>query len=126
MGYDLSRHIVKQELNQAIQTALESREFLSEQTIGAMRKRKLPLETVVKLLHTMTGGSLNRELSNSGIEVSESAFSQRRNKIPSLGYKAMALERKGIQTAPGDAYRETLKRNLTPSREQKRELAPVR
>lgn len=87
MGYDLSRHIVKQELNQAIQTALESREFLSEQTIGAMRKRKLPLETVVKLLHTMTGGSLNRELSNSGIEVSASAFSQRRNKIPSVVFE---------------------------------------
>lgn len=49
-----------------------------------MRKRKLPLETVVKLLHTMTGGSLNRELSNSG---SASAFSQRRDKIPSVVFE---------------------------------------
>ena len=73
---------MKQELNQAIEAALASKEFLSEQAIGAMRKRKLPLETVVKLLHTMTGGSLKRELSNSGIEVSASAFSQRRDKIP--------------------------------------------
>ena len=52
-----------------------------------MRKRKLPLEVVVKLLHTMTGGSLNRELSNGGIEVSASAFSQRRKKIPSTVFE---------------------------------------
>lgn len=87
---DLSRHIVKKELNEAIVDALvPSENRFSMQEADTIRKRKLPLPTVIKLLLSMTGGSLNRELQKSGIEVSSSAFSQRRAKIHSTAFENM-------------------------------------
>ena len=53
------------------------------------RNRKLNPETVISLLLSMQGGSLNRELYNSGIDVTASAFVQQRNKICPLIFESV-------------------------------------
>lgn len=46
------------------------------------RKHKLPPEMLIRLLIGMEGGSLARELHRAGVNVTPSAFSQARGKIP--------------------------------------------
>lgn len=46
------------------------------------RNRKLPAEELLKLLISMNGGSLAKELHDAGISVTPSAFSQRRKQLP--------------------------------------------
>lgn len=46
------------------------------------RKRALPMDTVIRLLLFMQGGSLKKELYDAGVTASASAFVQQRNKIP--------------------------------------------
>lgn len=46
------------------------------------RKNKLPPEAVIRLLIGMEGGSLARELHRAGVNVTPSAFSQAREKVP--------------------------------------------
>ena len=45
------------------------------------RERKLPRKTLINLLLSMQGGSLNKELHEAGIDVTASAFSQQRKKL---------------------------------------------
>ncbi len=49
---------------------------------SAARARKLPPETMLRLLLGMEGGSIDKELAEAGAEVSASAFCQRRAQIP--------------------------------------------
>ncbi|MEG1926565.1 MAG: IS4 family transposase [Ruthenibacterium sp.] len=53
---------------------------------GFTRERKLSCETVMRLLLSMDGGSLARELHKAGIEVTPSAFVQQRHKIASSAF----------------------------------------
>lgn len=53
------------------------------------RERKLPIETIVKLLLSMEGGSLNKELHKNGLDVTPSAFVQQRNKISAQMFHAI-------------------------------------
>lgn len=46
------------------------------------RKRVLTMETTLRLLLSMQGGSLKKELHEAGIDVTASAFVQQRKKIP--------------------------------------------
>lgn len=46
------------------------------------RKRALPMDTVIRLLLSMQGGSLKKELYDAGVTASASAFVQQRSKIP--------------------------------------------
>lgn len=78
---DLSPEIIKTNLNAAIATAIkESVNYLPAKSI-AERNRKLSKETMIKTLLGMDGGSLNKELRRLGLDVSASAFSQRRKAI---------------------------------------------
>ena len=85
--------IVKNELNQAIKDALEANgdQFLYKSPLTAtpIRKSKLPLDTVIKSLLTMDGGSLNREILKQTLDVSASAFSQRRAKLKPAVFEAI-------------------------------------
>ncbi len=46
------------------------------------RTRTLPMHTVIRLLLSMQGGSLKKELYDAGVMATASAFVQQRNKIP--------------------------------------------
>ncbi len=75
--------VISQALDMAIAgTVIQRGEFVND--MGEFtRKRKLPLETTIKLLLSMDGGSLKKELYDSGISVTPSAFVQQRSKISS-------------------------------------------
>lgn len=68
--------VISQALDMAIAgTVIQRGEFVND--MGEFtRKRKLPLETTIKLLLSMDGGSLKKELYDSGIDVTPSAFVQ--------------------------------------------------
>lgn len=73
----------------------------------------------------------NRSYERLGVDASvshESLALQGISRKPTrpLGYKAMALERKGIRTGPGERYREIIERNRAPLRRQERNLDLVR
>jgi hypothetical protein len=51
------------------------------------RKRVLTMDTMIKLLLSMQGGSLKKELYDAGVTVSASAFVQQRDKIPSTVFE---------------------------------------
>ena len=74
--------VIKAELISAISEAIANpdREF-GEQECNFFRKRKLTAEKMVRLLLSMQGGSLNKELYEAGISVTASAFVQRRGKL---------------------------------------------
>ena len=72
---------MKTNLDKAIAAAIRE----NEQEFPAksfMRNTALSAETVIKLMLTMTGGSLSAELHNAGIAVTKSAFSKRRKLVP--------------------------------------------
>lgn len=73
---------IKNHLNTAISQAISNpcKEF-GEQECNFMRKRTLTAEKMIKLLLSMQGGSLNKELYDAGINVTASAFVQQRDKL---------------------------------------------
>ncbi len=68
-------------LNQAIREAVILRGSYSDDIRHFSRNRKLPLETLIRFLLTMTGGTLNRELYDAGLEVAASSFVDRRKQV---------------------------------------------
>ena len=77
--------ILKQELDKAISIAIDKykREYGEVKESNFSRKRILTKETMIKLLLSFGGGSLNKELYEAGINVTASAFSQQRDKLSS-------------------------------------------
>ena len=74
---------LKNLLNRAIKRVVATRGSHSSDLRNFTRVRKLPLESVVTLLHTMDGGSLAKELHKAGIasNPTPAAFIQQRHKI---------------------------------------------
>lgn len=76
--------LMKELLDQAITDAIAMHIEEVEGEHCFIRKRILTREKMIKLLIAMQGGSLNKELYNLGINVSASAFVQRRKQISSV------------------------------------------
>ena len=73
--------LVKEQLNNAIKQIVEQ---CKAENVGQgqfTRDRKLSMETMIKAIISMQGGSLNRELYELGIKVSAAAFSKRRKNL---------------------------------------------
>ncbi len=72
---------LKEKLNTAIQQAVETyfEDFYTSNNFK--RTRKLPLDTMIKLLISMQGGSLQKELHDAKINASAAAFVQQRKKL---------------------------------------------
>lgn len=75
-------YIIKDELNTAITQAIENKnkEF-GEQECNFHRKRILTAEQMIKILLSMQGGSLQKELYDANVKVTASAFVQQRDKL---------------------------------------------
>lgn len=72
---------LKDKLSQSISETVSKRGSYSGDIRNFTRNRKLPMETVIKLLLTMTGGTLSRELYDAGLEIVSSSFVDRRKQI---------------------------------------------
>ena len=68
-------------LNQAIDRAVLLRGSYIDDIRHFSRDRKLPLDALIRFLLTMTGGTLNRELYDAGIEIAASSFVDRRKRV---------------------------------------------
>ena len=68
-------------LNAATAEAVAARGGHAGSSADFTRKRKLPPETMIKLLLSMDGGSLNKELYEAGISVTPSSFVGRRHQL---------------------------------------------
>lgn len=75
-------YLLKDRLNEAMDKAIANYRYDYKNIPHFKRNRKLALEDVVKLLLSMQGGSLKKELHEAGVKASPSAFSQQRQKIP--------------------------------------------
>ncbi len=64
-------------LNQAIERAVLLRGSYIDDIRHFSRDRTLPLDALIRFLLTMTGGTLNRELYDAGIEMAASSFVDR-------------------------------------------------
>ncbi len=99
--------VISQALDMAIAgTVIQRGEFVKD--MGEFtRKRKLPLETTIRLLLSMDGGSLKKELYDSGISVTPSAFVQQRSKISSNLFRQILQDfnRNCTDTATYKGYR---------------------
>lgn len=71
-------------LNNVIEKAAIHRELLSNPITDFTRDRKLSLSTMLKIIISSQGGSINRELYDydNTIDVTSSAFIQQRDKNP--------------------------------------------
>ena len=74
---------------------------------GKYRSRKLDFATLTKLLITMDGGSLAKELHSAGLDVSASAFVQRRKQLECRHFERILEEFNDIceDTATFNGYR---------------------
>ncbi len=72
---------LREKLKIAIKQAIETYYEEHPNTKNFTRNRKLPLETMLKLLISMEGGNLQVELFKAGLDVSAAAFSKQRQKI---------------------------------------------
>lgn len=72
--------IVRAELDEAIRRALKNSTFAA--TEKPLRSRKLTREDTIRFILSMEGGSLQKELYKAGLDVSVSAFVQRRKLLP--------------------------------------------
>lgn len=73
---------LKSRLDTAIRDAVSAYKEDNEGNPCFSRNRVFTMEQVIKLLLSMHGGSLNKELYTAGIKASPSAFSRQRDKIP--------------------------------------------
>ncbi len=78
---------VKETLVSSIQDMMKLHPELFGYDPSTSRNRKLPIETVVRLLISMNGGSLAKELRQVGINATPSAFVQRRKAIDPQGMR---------------------------------------
>lgn len=76
---------LKETLNQAIAQVIGSRGSYADDIRHFSRNRKLSMEQLIKLLLTMTGGTIARELYDAGINMAVSSFVESRKQ---LGYLA--------------------------------------
>ena len=72
---------LKEKLNQAIDETVRLRGSSADDIRHFTRNRKLPMEQLIKLLLTMTGGTLARELYDAGVDIVSSSFVERRKQI---------------------------------------------
>lgn len=79
----MSPDLLKRELDTVTAHAMAYRGKFANSFQDFIRNRKLSMETTIKLLLSMDGGSLKKELYDSGIDVTASAFVQQRTKISS-------------------------------------------
>jgi len=84
--------ILRDKLNQAITQTVSLRGNYADDVRHFTRNRKLPMEELIKLLLTMTGGTLARELYDAGIDMAPSSFVEQRKRISFLAFKKI-LER---------------------------------
>lgn len=70
---------MRKNLNKAINDAIA--EYREQGYSDFTRNRKLDMNTMIRFMLTMNGGSLNKELYEAGIEASPSAFVQQRKKL---------------------------------------------
>lgn len=74
---------LKKALERAIVEATDSRNMEHKPEKGHFtRKSALSMDTMVRLLLSMSGGFLDKELEEAGVSVSVPAFSQRRSQLP--------------------------------------------
>ena len=73
---------MKRKLDTAIRDAVSAYKEDNEGNPCFSRNRVLTMEQMIRLLLSMHGGSLNKELYTAGIKASPSAFCQQRDKIP--------------------------------------------
>lgn len=73
---------IRSKLNESIATAVTMhKEECGSEEKNFSRSRKLDMETLIKFLIFIKGGSIQKELNDAGIDVWKSAFSQSRKKI---------------------------------------------
>lgn len=72
---------LRNKMNQAIGDTVNVCACYANNFFLFTRNRKLPLEVLIKLLLTMTGGTLARELYDAGIDAALSSFVERRKQI---------------------------------------------
>ena len=72
---------IKEKLNTALIEAVAQHRTENDNEKAFSRNRTLTMETMLKTLLSMKGGSLNKELHELGVNVSASAFSQQRKKL---------------------------------------------
>lgn len=77
----------KTALDAAIADAISNAPQYSGDIRNFQRTRKLPLETVIRLLLGMTGGLLAKELHAAGVDATPPAFVQQRHKISSAAFR---------------------------------------
>lgn len=102
---EMTPDTIKAELMSAISEAVANphKEF-GEQECNFVRSRRLTAEVLIRLLLSMQGGSLNKELYDAGIGVTASAFVQQRKK---LSYTVLeeAMERFNDASRDSRTYR---------------------
>lgn len=83
---------IHQDLNSAIEYVMKNKEyFVQNPKTDFIRNRKLTLDKTIKLILSMQGGTLNKELCDFGkihkVEATSSAFVQQRSKLSSYTFK---------------------------------------
>lgn len=73
--------IMRRNLNEAISYAIRDYKENNKGSSNFSRCRTLDMTTMIKLIMTMNGGSLNKELREAGIDATPSAFVQQRKKL---------------------------------------------
>ena len=72
---------LRDKLNRAISETVLLRGGYADDIRRFSRNRKLPMDILIKLLLTMTGGPLNRELYDAGVDIALSSFIERRKGV---------------------------------------------
>lgn len=90
---------IRDKLNRAIAETVRNRSSYADDFRHFTRNRKLPLEQLIKLLLTMKGGTLTRELYDSGIDMAVSSFVESRKR---LGYLAFCKILEKLNTLCAD------------------------
>lgn len=74
---------LRDKLNKAISNTTLFPGFFTDDIRNFSRNRKLSQDLLIRLLLTMTGGPLNRELYDAGVIIAQSSFVERRKKLVS-------------------------------------------
>jgi len=85
----------------ALEIAIAETAGLYNNSPAFSRKRKLPLDTMLRFLIAAEGGSLAKELHRAGIAATPAAVSQRRGDIPPTAFREV-FDRFNASTAPTD------------------------
>ena len=82
---------LRNRLNQAIAQTISLRGNYADDIRHFTRNRKISLEKIAKLLLSMTGGPLNRELYDAGVDIAPSSFIDRRKAISYAFFRDVML-----------------------------------